>query len=198
MTEVNGFKGFVGYGIRELNINETNIYCLNNISPTRIPMIENQVNFTNDFLIRTYTSGCYYYSLATGKWLVDGMSLFQEDTNIYQTHCSSYHLTSFAGGLDVMPNRINLQYNFANYCFNRNYAIYFTIIVFVFLYIFFGIFAIFMDKRDRNKLKIIPLKDNCASDTYFYEMMVYTGNHKEAGTNSNVIFFFSIKIFVYV
>ena len=189
MTEVNGFKGFVGYGIRELNLNETNIYCLNNIAVNRIPMIENQVNFTNDFLIRTYTTGCYYYSTDTGKWLVDGMYLFQ-DTNIYQTHCSSSHLTSFAGGLDVMPNRINLQFNFANYSFNKNYTIYITIIAFVFLYIFFAIFAIVMDKRDRNKLKIIPLKDNCVSDSYFYEMTVFTGNHKEAGTHSNVIFFF--------
>ena len=121
------------------------------------------------------------------------MYLFQ-DTNIYQTHCSSSHLTSFAGGLDVMPNRINLQYNFAIYSFNRNYTIYFTIIFFVFLYIFFAIFAIFMDIRDRNKLKIIPLKDNCTSDTYFYEIMVFTGNHKEAGTHSNVIFFFFFQL----
>jgi polycystin 1L2 len=192
MTQVNGFKGFVGYGMRELNSNETNSYCSNKMSINGIPLIQNPVNFTSDFLIRTYTSGCYYYDTATGKWLADGITLLN-DTNIQQTHCSSKHLTYFAGGLMVMPNQINVQYVFANAAFAKNYTIYLTLIVFIILYIFFAIWAIIMDRRDLRKIKIIPLRDNIESDNYFYELTVFTGDHKESGTHSRVILFFKLK-----
>lgn len=185
---MNGFKGFVGYGIRELNKSEINSFCLDNFtmsSVTSLPLIQNQVNFTNDFLLRTYTSGCYYFDTNSGKWFADGMSLFQ-DTNIQQTHCSTYHLTSFAGGLVVMPNNINFQYVFANSSFGTNYTVYLTLILFVILYIIFAFWAILMDNLDYKKLNIIPLKDNSLTDNYFYELMVFTGSSRQAGTHSNV------------
>jgi len=166
MTQVNGFKGFVGYGIRELNASEIDSFCLNNIALTSIPLIQNQVNFTSDFLLRTYTSGCYYYDTNTGKWSADGMTLYK-DTSIMQTHCSSSHLTSFAGGLVVMPNKINFQYVFANSSLAKNYTIYLTLIFFAILYVIFALWGFFMDKRDLSKIKIIPLEDNSASDNYF-------------------------------
>jgi len=185
MAQVNGFKGFVGYGIRELNSSETTSYCSNGMSLNSIPLIQNPVNFTSDFLIRSYTSGCYYYDTPSGKWFADGITLLN-DTNIQQTHCSSNHLTYFAGGLMVMPNQINIQYVFANASFAKNYTIYFTLIAFIILYLFFAFWAIIMDKRDIGKKKVIPLKDNIESDTYFYELIVFTGDEKESATHSNV------------
>ena len=196
MSQVNGFKGFVGYGIRELNESEKNSFCLNNFtinSLTSPPLVQNQVNFTSDFLLRTYTSGCYYYNPNTGKWNADGMNIF-EDTNIQQTHCSSYHLTSFAGGLVVMPNNINFQYVFSNASFAQNFTIYITIIFFAILYFIFAFFAIVMDNLDFGKLNIIPLKDNNPADNYYYELMVFTGSCNDAGTNSKVKLKFSIYI----
>jgi hypothetical protein len=187
ITQLNGYKGFVGYGIRELNSSEIDHYCLKYNTPTSLPLIQSQVNFTNDFLIRTYTSGCYFYDSNTGKWLANGMALFK-DTNIQQTHCSSNHLTLFAGGLHVMPNKINFEYVFANASFAKNYTIYFTLIAFVILYILFALWAIYMDRQDLRKIKVIPLKDNVESDNYFYELIVFTGNCKESGTHSNVFF----------
>ena len=139
MSQVNGFKGFVGYGIRELNESEKNSFCLNNSTTSSLtspPLVQNKVNFTSDFLLRTYTSGCYYYNSNTGKWNADGMTIF-EDTNMQQTHCSSYHLTSFAGGLVVMPNNINFQYVFANASFSKNYTIYLTIKLFCYIVLYF-------------------------------------------------------------
>ena len=103
MSQVNGFKGFVGYSIRELNSNETEFYCITpNTKQTTIlinsfPLIQTQVNFTSDFLVRAYTSGCYYYDVNTGKWQSDGMEIY-EDSDLTKTHCSSNHLTAFAGG----------------------------------------------------------------------------------------------------
>jgi hypothetical protein len=188
MSQVNGIKGFVGYGIRELNESEKNSFCLNNSSMNNVmspPLVQNQVNFTSDFLLRTYTSGCYYYDSNTGKWFSDGLSI-EKDTNIRQTHCSSYHLTSFAGGLVVMPNNINFQYVFANASFSKNYTIYLTLICVVILYLSFALWAFVMDIRDFNKLHIILLKDNNPTDDYFYELIVFTGNCSESGTHSTV------------
>ena len=63
-------KGFVGYGVRELTLNETNSYCSNqNLKTVQIvSLIKSQVIFTSDFMVRSFTSGCYYYSTITGKW----------------------------------------------------------------------------------------------------------------------------------
>ena len=98
----------------------------------------------------------------------------------------SHHLTSFAGGLVVMPNNINFQYVFANASFARNYTIYITIIFFAILYFIFALWAFVMDKKDIGKLNIIPLKDNNPIDNYYYELMVFTGSCNDAGTNSKV------------
>jgi ATP-binding cassette subfamily B protein len=49
-----------------------------------------------------------------GSIAFDKVSFIYEDTNIERTHCLSYHLTSFAGGLSLTPSIINFQYSFAN------------------------------------------------------------------------------------
>jgi hypothetical protein len=127
------------------------------------------------------------------------LSLLQNGTNTQQTHCTSKHLTSFAGGLVVMPNKINFQYVFANASFAKNYTIYLIMIAFFILYLIFALWSILMDNLDFGKLNIIPLKDNNPSDNYFYELMVFTGDLKESGTHSIVRFFsnFSIKEFFF-
>jgi len=188
MSQINGFKGFVGFSIRELDANEANLYCSQNKSNSNLklfPLIQTRKNFTSDFFIRSYTSGCYYYDTQMGKWSSNGMELY-EDSNLEQTHCLSYHLTSFAAGLDSSPSIINFQYSFANVSFSRNLIIYITVIIFICLYVLFAIWARYKDIRDMKKLNIIPLKDNDSSDNYFYELMVFTGNRNESETNSNV------------
>ena len=186
MSQVNGFRGFVGYNIRELDSNESNLYCSQKSSTNlKFPLIQKRVNFTSDFLIRTYTSGCYYYDIETGKWSSNGMEIY-EDTNLEQTHCSSYHLTSFAGGLDSSPSIINFQYSFAHASFSRNLIIFITALVLICFYVLCAIWARYQDRRDMNKLNIIPLKDNHSPDNYFYELMVFTGNRNESETDSKV------------
>ena len=138
-------------------------------------------------MIRQYTSGCYFYT-SSGKWSASGMDNFN-DTNLQQTHCLSNHLTNFAGGLVVYPNNINFQYAFTNASLTQNLTIYISVIVFLILYIFFAIWAIFMDRRDMKKLNLTFLKDNNAEDNYFYEVKVFTGNRPESGTKSIVRLF---------
>ena len=187
MRQINGFKGFLGYSIRELNWNEMTLYCNTTHSSVKtIPLIQSQVNFTSDFMIRAYSSGCYYYDQSTGKWSSDGMEIYA-DTNLKQTHCSSYHLTSFAGGLVVVPSAINFQYVFANASFSQNPLIYSTVILITCVYILFAIWSKYMDNKDSQKMNIVQLKDNQPNDNYLYEMIVFTGNRSESGTHSKVI-----------
>lgn len=187
MSQVNGFKGFVGYSIRELSLIETNDFCKNNITikTGSFLLIQNHTNFTSDFMIRTYSSGCYYYDVNTGKWSSNGMDIY-EDTNLVQTHCTSNHLTAFAGGLNLLPSAINFQYAFADPSPTHNPLIYTSILLITLFYILFALWAIWMDWTDSKKINVTFMKDNYPSDLYFYEIIVFTGDKYESGTNSKV------------
>ena len=55
MTQINGFKGFVGYSLKELNVNETVSICENNKSGnsiSSIPLTHNKFNFIKEFLLQ--------------------------------------------------------------------------------------------------------------------------------------------------
>jgi hypothetical protein len=190
MKAINGFKGFVGYSIRELSSNEMNQYCNagSSASLSSLPLIKNQVNFTSDFMIFAYSSGCYYYDVNSGKWSSHGMEL-HNNTNLDETYCSSYHLTSFASGLKFLPSAINFEYVFANGSFLTNPIIYSTVIAMACLYVLFAIWARYKDKQDLRKYNILPLIDNFFNDHYLYELTVHTGTDNESGTESEVKFF---------
>lgn len=184
MSQVNGFKGFVGYAIRELTQTEMNSNCLlaNNV----FPFIEQRKNdFTSDFLIRSYTSGCYYYDASTGKWSSHGMEI-HEGTDLESTHCSSFHLTAFAGGLVILPSEINFAYVFANASISRNPIIYVTVIVVMCTYVLLAVWSRRMDRKDLAKLNILLVENSVRENSYLYELIVFTGNRKESGTHSKV------------
>ena len=186
MSQVNGFKGFVGYSIRELDSNETNVYCLDkNLYVSSFPFSSTKINFTSDFTLRTYTSGCYYYDVETGKWSSNGIDVY-EDTNLTQTHCISSHLTSFAGGLVIFPSTINFQTAFSNASPAKTFVVYILIFFLSALYILSIIWARWMDLKDSKKLNLTFIDDNCPGDRYFYELIVFTGEKDESGTNSKV------------
>ncbi len=109
-----------------------------------------------------------------------------EDSDLTQTHCSSNHLTAFAGGLVVLPQTINFQHVFAKTSFTKNPYIYVTVIVVTCVYILFALWAKYMDMRDSMRANIVLLKDNHPLDDYFYELIVFTGNRSESGTRSKV------------
>ena len=179
-TQVNGYKGFVGYGIREINAN----HCTSK-NPAPLVNISGPVNFTSDFLIRAFTSGCYYYDTPNGKWSSNGMEVLKE-TTLTSAHCQTNHLTSFAGGLVVMPNSINFEYVWANASFTRNPIIYSSIIGLISLYVVLMVLAHLVDKKDARKINLVPLADCVSACEYFYEVIVFTGGNKEAATNSKV------------
>jgi len=182
MTQINGYKGFVGYGIRELSQNENDLYCPNKTFPS----IQSEVNFTSDFMIRSFSSGCYYFDTDTGKWSSNGMDIYK-DTNLEKTHCLSNHLTSFAGGLVILPSEINYKYVFSNPVLIKSLLVDIFLILITCIYILFAIWSRYMDIQDEKKMNLVLLKDNeTSTDSCFYEIIVFTGTKRESGTQSKV------------
>ncbi|CAF0947824.1 unnamed protein product [Adineta steineri] len=178
------------FGIRELNSTEMNNYCLNNSSiNTSLPITNEPFNFASNYELRIYTSGCYYLD-ENNQWKSDGLTVGPL-TNLYETECLSTHLTTFAGGFIVLPAPINWSYVFANADFTKNKTVYLTVIFTSIVYIILMIYARFKDKKDFEKLGVTPLADNNKSDHYYYQILVFTGQRTNAGTDSKVYFVLS-------
>ncbi|CAF1309622.1 unnamed protein product [Rotaria magnacalcarata] len=173
------------YGLRELNSTELTSFCLNS-TQTSPPITNQRLNFTSDYEHRVYTSACYYLD-ANNNWQSDGL-LVGPLTNHYQTQCLSTHLTTFASGFIVLPAPVNWNYVFANAGFVRNKTVYITLICALALYILLIIFARYKDKKDLERLGVTPLPDNHKFDQYFYQILVFTGHRRNAGTKSRVHF----------
>jgi len=176
------------FGLRELNSTEIIDVCSNS-SITNPPITNQQFNFTLNYELRVYASGCYYLD-SNNNWQSDGL-IVGSLTNHEQTQCFSTHLTTFAGGFIVLPEPINWNYIFANAGFMKNKTVYLTVICISIIYLILIIYARFKDKKDIEKLGVTPLPDNHQSDEFFYQIIVFTGHRKDAGTKSNVHFIIS-------
>ncbi len=176
------------FGVRELTSSEIINVCSNS-SITQPPITNDHFNFTSDYELRIYTSGCYYLD-ANNNWQSDGL-VVGPLTNYYQTHCYSTHLTTFAGGFIILPAPINWNYVFTHADFMKNKTVYLTVIGVSLIYLLLAIYARSKDKKDVEKLGVIPLPDNHKSDQYFYQILVFTGHRKNAGTKSKVHFILS-------
>ena len=131
-------------------------------------------------------SGCYYYDPIRNIWAADGVEV-AEDTNIEYTHCVSEHLTEFAGGFLVLPTEINFDYVWANASFLRNPIIYSTVIVVCALYVLLAIACRYFDIQDKKKIGLTCIKSQYATqDDFNYEISLFTGSRKNAGTSANV------------
>ncbi len=140
--------GSVVFGLRELNTTEMINYC-SNFSNTP-PIIDERFNFTSDYELLIYTSGCYYLD-EKNQWKSDGL-LVGPLTNHDQTQCFSTHLTKFASGFLILPDSIDWKYVFSNADFIKNKTVYLTVISVTIIYIILIIYARFYDKKDIEKV----------------------------------------------
>ena len=188
MVEVQSFQGTVGVGLRELNKEEYYTLCFDKsyFNKTVQSLANQPLNFTSDFGLRIFTSGCYYYDLNSNKWTSNGVEILP-DSSISLAHCISYHLTEFAGGFLVLPSSIDFNKVWANAGFLQNPIIYSTVIIIISLYIIFACFSRLLDYKDSKKITF-SIIDNL-SENYLYELRIFTGSRKGAETNSNVIKF---------
>ncbi|UJR11342.1 hypothetical protein I4U23_015523 [Adineta vaga] len=153
------------FGVRELNATEMNERCSNS-SITNPPITNERYNFTSNYQFRVYTSGCYYLD-KNNRWKSDGL---------------------LVGSFGVLPETVDWSYVFANADFTKNLTVYLTVICVCVIYIILIIYARYYDKKDVEKLGVTVLPDNHKEDQYFYQIIVFTGQRTNAGTNSNVHF----------
>ena len=60
------------FGLRELNASEIIDVCSSTFNNTRLPITDEPFNFTSDYRLRIYTSGCYYLD-EYQQWKSDGL-----------------------------------------------------------------------------------------------------------------------------
>lgn len=95
-------------------------------------------------------------------------------------------MTTFAGGLVILPAPINWNYVFANADFLRNKTIYLSVICVLTIFVALLIYSRRKDQKDLEKLQVMLLDDNQPEDQYWYQMVVLTGQRSGAGTKSKV------------
>ncbi|XP_065660260.1 uncharacterized protein LOC100203405 isoform X4 [Hydra vulgaris] len=105
-------------------------------------------------------------------------------TSFLVTKCKCTHLTSF-GGFFVAPNPIRKP---TLSMLKNGYVLTVAVAIALFIWIIGLIFCRRMDKKDVSKIGVSPLLDNRDEDNYMYQLIVYTGNRKDAGTESNIFF----------
>ena len=157
------------FGVRELNTTELTRHCSN--ASVTAPITDRPFNFTANYEVRTFTSGCFY-SDSNHRWQSEGLLVsfqcisqsrmhwwmirsFQVGplTNEKQTQCYSTHLRTVAGGFLVLPAPIDWNYVFANADFAKNKTIYLTVIIMAVLYIALVIYARRKDRKDVEKVR---------------------------------------------
>lgn len=187
-TLSNNYKGYVGFAVRQLSDSEAKALCSPAASSLASPPITSTVvDFDSNFYIRVLTLGCYFYDTSSSKWSSEGIEVVEDGTNLTTTRCKSTHLTEFAGGFVVVPASIDFQYVFANASFAQNPIIYATVIGITCLFILMALWARYMDIQDVKRLNLVYLKDNSTGqEGHLYEVVVFTGNRKNAGTKSKV------------
>jgi len=77
------------FGLRELKSMEIIDFCSNS-SIQNLPMLNQRLNFTSNYQLRIYTSGCYYLD-SNNQWKSDEV-LVGPLANHYQTQCFFTHL----------------------------------------------------------------------------------------------------------
>ncbi|KAK4295075.1 hypothetical protein Pmani_032339 [Petrolisthes manimaculis] len=142
--------------------------------------------FNESYSFSSFVPSCLFFNKETLSWSSEGCRVVGANTTI--TTCACNHLTSFGSGFFVAPNAIDFSYVFANAGFLDNLTIYLTLIISLALYFIGLVYARIKDRRDVEKVGVIPLADNEPSDQYLYVLIVHTGHIPNAGTKSKVQF----------
>jgi hypothetical protein len=178
----------LGFGIREMIDNETIANCNGDIVDRNNVTINylDKLKFKQNFSIRTFSSGCYFYDKTINYWKSDGLQVLDDIGGFDYIHCQSDHLTEFAGGFLAIPPAINYEFVWNNGSFKKNPIIYATVIALTTLYILLAITIRFFDVKDSKKIGVCYLKDNLYENHYLYEIIILTGNGKKCSTDSKV------------
>ncbi|KAL4227725.1 Polycystic kidney disease protein 1-like [Mactra antiquata] len=137
--------------------------------------------------VKTKTLSCTYWDITLQQWKSDGCEVSPTSTD-ESLICLCTHMTSFAGGVFVLPNFIDPIADAELFLtFFENPVVVTTVIVVWMLYFFLIHWARQADKKDEEKVGVIAV-DSIDMEGHIYLMCVVTGWWSEAGTTSNVYF----------
>ncbi|CAN9507150.1 unnamed protein product [Ophioblennius macclurei] len=136
--------------------------------------------------IMSFMTKCLYWDTSKEKWSIEGCKV-GEKTTPYLTQCLCNHLTLFGSSFFVMPNHIDIARTAELFAtVNDNFVVLALLCVFFFLYLVTLIWAIWADRRARQKRKLTLVEENHPAAQYNYLISVQTGHRKNAGTSANV------------
>ncbi|XP_023932840.1 uncharacterized protein LOC106163484 [Lingula anatina] len=141
------------------------------------------------YTMEVFTTTCVYFDPEADKWSASGCRVGQL-SSIQATQCFCNHLTSFAATFFVPMNTFDPAKSvFSNINYLNDNPLVFTFCISaVAVYIVLVIWARKADKMDVLKTGVLPLPDNEPHHTYGYEVTVWTGHRRGAGTTAHVSF----------
>ncbi|XP_069125477.1 polycystin-1-like protein 2 [Argopecten irradians] len=151
------------------------------------PTIEDEIRV--NFSITYRTSGCLFWNASEDRWMSDGCRVSPLSNSKY-TRCLCNHLTSFGADFYTPPNKIDFNTVFDNIGAKiaDNWAVLATLCTIFGLFFVLAIWARHKDRLDVVKWGVAPLSDNVVSDPYYYQIAVFTGMRRSAGTRSKISF----------
>ncbi|XP_078610817.1 polycystin-1-like [Branchiostoma floridae x Branchiostoma japonicum] len=157
----------------------------------RVPPDEDPPDSNLTVRVATFTSGCRYWDTHTEMWRQTGCRVSPLST-MGRTKCLCTHLTSFGSDFVVPPNTIDFSTVFSKFAsLSDNAPVFSTVLSIIGLYFIVVGLARRADRKDIVKWGVSPLVDNDIRHSYHYQLAVYTGMRKDAGTRSNIGFVLS-------
>ncbi|XP_074662032.1 uncharacterized protein LOC141914676 [Tubulanus polymorphus] len=132
-----------------------------------------------------FTADCLYWNTKTEEWSNAGCTVGDLTTSD-STQCKCTHLTTFGSSFTIPLPKIDFSGGFLNP--NDNPVVFGTMVSLLCLYLILLIWAVKADRKDLVRAGSTPLPDNDPRDKYIYEILVTTGEAKEAGTTAQVSF----------
>ena len=147
-----------------------------------------QTNGPVRYRFLTWWSNCVFWDefATTPAWSSDGCTPSVDgETTLYSIVCYCNHLTSFAGSIDLAPNRIQIDVSDVDETTRRSFVAMALLVFLLSAYVT----SIVIVKRSESKSRrrgALLLDDNEPSDKQRYEIVVETGELLGSGTTARV------------
>ncbi|XP_044184688.1 polycystic kidney disease protein 1-like 2 [Acropora millepora] len=131
---------------------------------------------------------CLFWNRTAEKWQSNGCKVGSNSTTTF-LQCLCNHLTSFGGGVLVMPNKLDFKVVFNELTRiheTGNVAVLCTIIAALLLYFLVCVFARRADKKDRAKTGPPLYLNSTLEEAFQYQLTIVTGVWMNSGTDANV------------
>lgn len=137
-----------------------------------------------NYTLFAYYSGCFFYDENKKDYSTEGCTI-GKCSSPYATQCYCTHLTSFSNMFKLPSIKFDISSLNIN-ALNNSPGVMCFLVAILCAYCIVWIWARHADLEAEAKIGVIYLPGNHESDTYAYEITVWTGNMPGSGTSANV------------